>query len=79
MKELDYAEQENISSQEKVASCFDCFDKGFNERASEPLKVNQNILNVQGEHPSQNYKSPIGGKKSQKQEYLPCDEFSCSE
>jgi hypothetical protein len=40
MKEMDYAEQENISSQEKMPSCFDCFDKAINERASEPLKVN---------------------------------------
>jgi hypothetical protein len=40
VKEMDYEQQENISSQEKVPSCFDCFDKAITERASEPLKVN---------------------------------------
>jgi hypothetical protein len=39
-KELDYEQQENISSREKAGvTCFD-WDKGFSDRVSEPLKVN---------------------------------------
>ena len=50
MKHVDYEQQENISSQEK--GVVSCFDQGISERASEPLKVNQNILN-------QVFKSPV--------------------
>jgi hypothetical protein len=41
-KELDYEQQENISSQEKLIAGVTSFDwdKGFSDRVSEPLKVN---------------------------------------